>query len=262
MARARNIKPSFFINEELVECDFSTRLLFIGLWTLADRDGKLEDKPKKIKMALFPADNINVDELLNELQDRGFIDRYEVEGNQYIQVVAFKKHQNPHRDEKASTIPDCIKHCASTVQTPCKEELDTVSIGLNPDSLLLNPDSLIAEDAAEKSSATKLQGKALPKDWVLPKAWGEWAIAERPEFNADQIRKISESFKDHWIANANQAKAKKADWEATWRNWVRNQKANQSYAPKGSIAEQNKASTEAAKKRLFGTMPTEKEINP
>ena len=224
MARARNIKPSFFINEELVECDFSTRLLFIGLWTLADREGKLEDKPKKIKMALFPADNINVDELLNELNKRRFIERYEVEGNQYIQVVAFKKHQNPHRDEKASIIPDCIKHRASTVQAPYKEQLSTVAIGLIPDSLNLIPDSLIAEVCAEKTPAPKQTGKALPKDWVLPKDWGEWALIERPEFTKEKIRKISDAFKDHWLSTANQAKSKRADWEATWRNWIRNQK--------------------------------------
>jgi hypothetical protein len=68
MARARNIKPSFFTNEELVELPFSTRLLFIGLWTLADREGRLEDRPKRIKMAIFPADNIDVDAALGELE--------------------------------------------------------------------------------------------------------------------------------------------------------------------------------------------------
>ena len=61
MARARNIKPSFFTNEDLVELPFEDRLLFIGLWTLADREGRLEDRPKRIKMAVFPADNVDVD---------------------------------------------------------------------------------------------------------------------------------------------------------------------------------------------------------
>lgn len=137
MARARNIKPSFFINEELVECRFETRLLFIGLWTLADREGRLEDKPKKIKMALFPADNIDIELSLNELSEHGFIQRYEIDGEKYIQVIAFKKHQNPHRDEKASTIPEFIieKHSASTVQAQCKDDANTVAIGLIPDSL-------------------------------------------------------------------------------------------------------------------------------
>ena len=64
MARARNIKPSFFTNEDLVELSFETRLLFIGLWTLADRAGRLEDRPKRIKMAVFPADSVDVERSL------------------------------------------------------------------------------------------------------------------------------------------------------------------------------------------------------
>lgn len=68
MARARNIKPSFFTNDVLVELDPVYRLLFIGLWLLADREGRLENRPKKIKMELFPADNIDVKAGLDDLQ--------------------------------------------------------------------------------------------------------------------------------------------------------------------------------------------------
>ena len=39
MSRSRNIKPGFFKNEHLAECQPLARLLFIGLWTLADREG-------------------------------------------------------------------------------------------------------------------------------------------------------------------------------------------------------------------------------
>lgn len=119
MARARNIKPGFFTNEELVDLPFSTRLLFIGLWTIADREGRLEDKPKRIKMNLFPADDIDVDQALCDLQTSGFLKRYEVGGARYIQVLAFRKHQNPHRDEKPSSIPAMDEHRASTVRTQC-----------------------------------------------------------------------------------------------------------------------------------------------
>ena len=59
MARARNIKPAFFKNETLVELPVETRLLFIGLWTLADREGRLEDRPKRIKMEIYPAKREN-----------------------------------------------------------------------------------------------------------------------------------------------------------------------------------------------------------
>lgn len=47
MARARNIKPGFFINEDLVELPFSTRLLFAGLWIIADREGRLGERDRR-----------------------------------------------------------------------------------------------------------------------------------------------------------------------------------------------------------------------
>lgn len=105
MARARNIKPGFFVNEKLVELPYEARLMFIGLWTLADREGRLEDRPTRIKMTLFPADAVDADDLLQQLHDAGFILRYEVDGRKYIEVTAFTKHQNPHYKEAASVIP-------------------------------------------------------------------------------------------------------------------------------------------------------------
>lgn len=105
MARARNIKPSFFINEDLVELSFETRLLFIGLWTLCDREGYLEDKPKKIKMAIFPADDVNVDRMLNDLQSCGFLIRYVAANRKCIYLPKFAKHQNPHHKECVNDVP-------------------------------------------------------------------------------------------------------------------------------------------------------------
>lgn len=72
----------------------------------------------------------------------------------------------------------------------------------------------------EKKSSGKKIGKRLPENWVLPKTWGEWALGERPDLTADAVRKISERFRDYWIAKPGQ-NACKLDWEATWRNWIR-----------------------------------------
>jgi len=106
MARARNIKPGFFANEQLAELPFETRLLFIGLWTLADREGRLEDRPKRIRAQVFPYDSgLDVDGLLGQLEIAGFVLRYEVGGERYAQVVNFAKHQVPHHKEVASEIP-------------------------------------------------------------------------------------------------------------------------------------------------------------
>jgi hypothetical protein len=105
MARARNIKPGFFKNEVLAEMPCEARLLFIGLWTLADREGRLEDRPKRIKGELFAFDSFDVDAMLNLLQGDGFLTRYEAGGVRYIQIENFVKHQDPHYKEKASEIP-------------------------------------------------------------------------------------------------------------------------------------------------------------
>lgn len=108
MARARNIKPGFFDNEILGELPALTRLLFIGLWCLADREGRLQDRPKRIKKELLGYDDVtadDVDTMLQQLNDNGFIQRYEIAGEKYIQVINFLKHQNPHCKEQASVIP-------------------------------------------------------------------------------------------------------------------------------------------------------------
>ena len=158
MPRSRNIKPGFFRNADLVELPVEARLLFVGLWTLADREGRLEDRPKQIKMEIFPADCFDCDALLTSLASTGMIERYEVGGKRYLHVVNFTKHQNPHRDERNSVIPppggfsepvhegNQIEHHASTVQTPCEHHASTVQIGLIPDSLI--PDSQTNTSAA------------------------------------------------------------------------------------------------------------------
>lgn len=72
----------------------------------------------------------------------------------------------------------------------------------------------------EPKAKTSTAGTRLPTDWKLPKRWGEWAIAERPEMVVDEVRRQAEMFADHWRAQPGKD-GRKADWEATWRNWIR-----------------------------------------
>ena len=73
MPRARTIKYGFFRNELLAEVSVAARLLFIGLWTLVDRAGRVLDNPKRIKMQLMPCDAVDCNDLLIELAERGFV---------------------------------------------------------------------------------------------------------------------------------------------------------------------------------------------
>lgn len=147
MARSRNIKPGFFTNDELAECSPYARLLFAGLWTIADKEGRLDDRPKKIKALVLPFDSVDCDELLSQLHAKNFITRYSVEGSDYIQINNWKKHQNPHCKESASDIPEPVMQVADIKEAPEKNSASTVQESvennLNPaDSLNLIPDSL------------------------------------------------------------------------------------------------------------------------
>ena len=161
--RARNIKPGFFVNEQLAECCFAARILFEGLWCLADREGRLEDKPKKIKALVFPYDDINADELLQELHTHGLIVRYEVDGAKYIDIPKFRVHQRPHQNETASVIPPREEPLASKSEEvgtkderTCdqgKKDFAPKSKALRPESLILNTESLNPELKALRACA-------------------------------------------------------------------------------------------------------------
>jgi len=166
MARARNIKPGFFKNDELAQCAHGARLLFVGLWCLADREGRLEDRPLRIKGELFPYDNCDVDAWLLELSAHHFITRYEVGGTKYIQVNKFKKHQSPHFKEGASTIP-----------APGSSGADPSAAALIPDSGYLIPDSLKPKPGANTGrevSGRKRKAKASKPEGYSPDFLAFW----------------------------------------------------------------------------------------
>jgi hypothetical protein len=272
MARARNIKPGFFTNEDLVELDFATRLLFAGLWTVADREGRLQDRPKKIKIDVFPADNLDIDAMLQALHDAKFIQRYEVSGSKFIQISSWDKHQNPHHTEKASEIPGVNGEV--TVKEPAKPKDAQLSDGGNlADSLI--PDSLIpdskksagspatpADPEKQKSRSVTLATyletcralacKAVPVDHHIRRYCGDAGITE------DMMAIAWMRFREEHTTGARKAK-RYVDWPETFANcvksswyglWVCNTEGPATWTSKGlqekRVADARRAEQEAA----------------
>lgn len=127
MARIRSIKPDFFINEEIGRLPFEARLLFIGLWTIADREGRLAYRPLRIKAVLFPYDEVDVEGLTGELIAAGLVVPYEVDSVHYLLIPTFLKHQRPHSTERESTLPAPLLNGQITVIPP----LDNVHGNVN-----------------------------------------------------------------------------------------------------------------------------------
>jgi len=169
VSRSRNIKPGFFTNDQLGECETLARILFAGLWCVADRAGRLEDRPKKLKVALLPFDDCDVTALLDQLEKNGLILRYKAQELALIQVLGFEKHQNPHVKEQASTLPAHGESDASPVQVACASGCSTVQARLIPSSLIpssLIPDSLVLESANADLSA--VPAHLIPKRAACP----------------------------------------------------------------------------------------------
>jgi hypothetical protein len=104
--RIRALKPGFFKNEALAALSPWHRLAFAGVWCCADRDGRLEDRPKRLKAEIFPYDaEINMDELLTDLTADGFLRRYTVNNLALIDIPSWPKHQHPRQDEPPSLFP-------------------------------------------------------------------------------------------------------------------------------------------------------------
>lgn len=182
MARARNIKPGFFKNEVLGVADPLYSLLFEGLWILADRAGRLEDRPLRIKGEVFPyRDGLNVDAMLNWLESNGFIRRYTAQGKKCILVLEFVKHQNPHKNEAESELPapsdDSTKpeEIGTTTEIIGSTRADSLSSdSLIPDSPILDsvPDGTGGDAAKPAADMTRDElwtaGKSLLEQAGLP----------------------------------------------------------------------------------------------
>lgn len=124
MARIRTVKPEFFDDPDIIDRSIYARLLFIGLWTQADRRGRLLDEPRRLKIRLMPGDDVDVDALLDELASARLVVRYEAAGRKCLWIRNFERHQQPHVREAESALPPCEQE-ASTGPAPDKPSAHT-----------------------------------------------------------------------------------------------------------------------------------------
>lgn len=259
--RARSIKPSICDNEILGTADPLYTLLFERLWMMADRAGRLEDRPLRIKAQAFPyRDGLDVEPMLQWLHEQQFILRYQVDGQRYIQVVKFAEHQSPHIKEAPSKIPAPDEHHTSTVQAP--EIPATTALtpsSLTPDSRLLTPDCVSSARAPESGGEFNRVKAAYPKfsgrqDWITAEhhcrlrvdrdgaSWSDLlAAVERyraycdgggvsgPQYVMTPAKFFSaadEPWKQPWTIPPNKAEIRQGRNISASEQWLREQEAN------------------------------------
>lgn len=179
MARARNIKPSIMDNDLLAELEPLTRLLFIYLWMLADREGRIEDRPNRIAAKALPYDRAaDVNAMLDDLHKAGFLSRYVANGQACIQILAFTKHQTPHVREAASELPSPEQ---ATTEVVTKHNLGSAQASPgSPDTgyLIADTGSLNPEPVSSEAKASDAAAASAPKGKEKPKSPEDTAKAE------------------------------------------------------------------------------------
>jgi hypothetical protein len=233
--RARNLKPGLFLNEKLGSAEPLYSLIFAGLWCLADREGRLEDRPLRIHASINPyRPCASTVQALDWLVQEKFLARYAVLGVQYLAVLNFRDHQQPHVKEASSKIPAPPKTSIHQEDTT----LPGTSTGLTPgkngssrsDSLLLIPDSgfPIPSNAPTKKVRVKRKPEktTIPDDFVLDADLEEYIAKNLPD--ADPAELFAQ------YRRQSEAKAwKYAKWKQAFQEYVRNARSDSGHFAAG-----------------------------
>lgn len=214
MSGTVNIARSLFADEAFKDQPYTEREAF--MWMVMEASWK--DRVKRVGVAVvelkrgqlaasvrFMADawgweKSTVDRFLKRLEKRDMIGTDIGTGINVITIRKYNDYQG--RDTSSGTEKNEKRDSSGTAAGQTR-----------------TPDEIPELKREAKASPKKAPlGSRLGEDWFLPRAWGEWAMAEG--VSQEIIRSEADRFKDYWISVAG-AKGRKADWQATWRNWIR-----------------------------------------
>lgn len=124
MARIRSVHPEQWTDEDFVCLSFPARLLAIAIRNECDDKGVFEWKPQRIKMRLFPADNVDVADLLKELVDCDQVCAFDEGGKRYGAVRNFRKYQRPKKPNDVYPLPHELRKYVGLADESSELEAD------------------------------------------------------------------------------------------------------------------------------------------
>lgn len=107
MARIRSVKPELFTSVQVGRVSHSARFFFVGLFTQADKLGRIEWQPERLRALLFPYDVpvVDVEALAAELVSAKLVRFYDAGDAWVLEIPKFVLHQRPHPKEAESRLP-------------------------------------------------------------------------------------------------------------------------------------------------------------
>lgn len=104
MSRIRSIHPGLWTDDAFMALSAHARLLVIGLWTESFDDGVFDWKPLTLKARIFPADNVDISALLDELVAGAFTRQEEFNGRKIGLVRNFREYQRPKKPNSSGAL--------------------------------------------------------------------------------------------------------------------------------------------------------------
>lgn len=208
MRRIRTIKPEFWQDEKLAPLPPTTRLVFLGLLSMADDAGRLVDNVKAIDGFLFGATRDTAKKSLEVLADAGRILRYQsASGQALIQIVGWHRHQKvdkpakytlPPPDGLAGTSREPRENGATSSrsdQGPCTKDQGPSTGDHGPTTTSAASDDEIGGEV-ESSSALWARFRTHVVTYCGEESWPSWAAEVRvarqgmhgPAISAEQLR--------------------------------------------------------------------------
>jgi hypothetical protein len=238
MARIRSLKPEMWMSPQVMNLSHSARLLFIGLITQADDEGRGTADARRLKAAIFGGDDItsaDVRRMLDECQTQGLVVTYHAENHGELYTLpSWRTHQSIDRPRK-SVYPNPPE--TEAARRALVEERTSPREGSEGNGGERSGSSARAPDADSggvagseggglfppsppsppATRAHAFRGTRLPEDFLLTTERRAAALAE----GVDPARTFAK-FCDYW-RGVSGAKGTKLDWDATWRNWCRSE---------------------------------------
>ena len=176
MPRKRDIDPRIWENEQLANVPIEARLLFIGMFSNADDEGRLKGSPRWLKAQIFRYDDLTsaqVQEWRDALLGVQLIHIYEEGEDQYIHLPTFGKWQSINR-RFDSKLPPCT--CEAGRGTPSIGKRSVSESALRGERAtttpieIHEPSDVSHQSVNDESSPTEAKAEAVSVPETVPEA--------------------------------------------------------------------------------------------
>lgn len=232
----RIVREGYLDSEAYASVDDSAKLVWHHMLNLADDFGCLSLAPSFVRRRLFytqPSD-ATVARVLNQLADSDLIRIYGHEGGRYALIPRFRQRlqrmtlKHPAPPSELLYDDPWLKEKFEQIQGHNKKSITPANTV--PNTLSNGPEEKRRKDIEASQGGDASEEKPQPRrssrgtrllpDWRPSVEGVAYCREKRPDL---EVAEVADRFRDFWIATPGQ-RGVKLDWEATWRNWIRNER--------------------------------------